>query len=202
MKSRCLFLAAAIALGASVAWIGFSPAQTIAIVKKAEIGAPAPDFTLPDAYGKKYSLAEFAGKIVVLEWINQKCPISHGKHTDHTMQNTYKKYAKKGVVWLAIDSSHYCAQESNRVYAAEQMLSYPILHDPKGTAGRLYAAQTTPHMFVVDKNGALVYDGAIDDQKTSNYVAEALDALLAGKPVEESKAKPYGCSVKYARPAK
>ena len=104
--------------------------------KKAEVGAPAPGFSLPDTYGKTFTLSEFKGKTVVLEWVNQKCPVSRGKHDDKTMQTTYAKYAAKGVVWLGIDSSHYLKAESNRVYAAEKHLNYPILNDPDGKVGR------------------------------------------------------------------
>jgi len=165
---------------------------------KAEVGAPAPGFSLPDTYGKTFTLAEFKGKIVVLEWLNQKCPISRGKHEDKTMQTTYAKYAAKGVIWLGIDSSHYLKAESNRVYAAEQYLNYPILNDPDGKVGRAYGATNTPHMFVIDKEGKLAYEGAIDDQGKTNYVAAAIDSVLAGKPVAKPVTRPYGCSVKYA----
>jgi len=165
---------------------------------KAEVGAPAPGFSLPDTYGKTFTLAEFKGKTVVLEWLNQKCPVSRGKHKDKTMQTTYAKYADKGVVWLGIDSSHYLKAESNRVYAAQKHLNYPILNDPDGKVGWAYGAKTTPHMFVIDKEGKLIYDGAIDDKGKTNYVAAALDSLLAGKPVAKPKTQPYGCSVKYA----
>jgi len=201
MKARTFLSVAAIGVATATVCMAIRPVEPAA-VQKAQVGRPAPDFVLPDAYGKKFTLSEFRGKIVVLEWINRRCPVSHGKHTDRTMQRTYAKYASKGVVWLAIDSSHDCDPEKNRAYAAEQMLSYPILHDPKGTVGRLYGARTTPHMYVVDTKGMLVYAGAIDDRKDRNYVADALDALLAGKRVEPAETKPYGCSVKYAPPAK
>jgi len=163
----------------------------------AEVGAPAPAFELPDVYGKPFKLDEFKGRIVVLEWINQACPVSRGKHDDGVMQKTYKKYARDGIIWLAIDSTHGRKPEQNRVYAAEQHLAYPILQDAEGKVGRAYGARTTPHMFVIDKKGILAYDGAIDDKADKNYVAAALDALLADRPVTPAKTAPYGCSVKY-----
>jgi peroxiredoxin len=165
--------------------------------KGVEIGQTAPAFSLPDCYGNDISLESQRGKVVVLEWINQKCPVSEGHHKKHTMQDLIKKYAGKGVVWLAIDSSSFCDAEANRVYAAEMGLAYPILQDPDGKVGKAYGAQTTPHMFVIDKEGKLAYNGAIDDQKSTNYVDAALQAVLAGKTVEKSKTKPYGCGVKY-----
>ena len=168
---------------------------------KAELGKPAPDFTLKDVYGKPFKLSDFKGKIVVLEWINRSCPISR-KCSDPTqkkvtMQVVYGKYAEKGVVWLAIDTTHTAKPEDNRVYAAEKGLAYPILHDPDGKVGKTYGAKTTPHMFVIDKAAKLVYSGAIDDHSEKNYVAAALDDLLAGKPVAKTRTESYGCSVKY-----
>lgn len=165
----------------------------------AVVGAPAPDFSLKDAYGKEFRLADFKGKVVVLEWINRNCPVSRGAHDKKVMQDTYKKYAAKGVVWLAIDTTAGSEPEKNRVYAAEKGLAYPILHDPDGQTGRAYRAKTTPHMFVLDKAGKLAYHGAIDDRKDTNYVAAALEEVLSGKPVSTSKTEPYGCAVKYAR---
>ncbi len=171
---------------------------------KAELGKPAPGFALKDVYGKEFKLSDFKGKIVVLEWINKGCPISRGCHDEKKkiMQKTYKKYAGKGVIWLAIDTTFNAKPEENRVYAAEKGLAYPILHDPDGKVGHAYAARTTPHMFVVDKAGKLAYDGAIDDEGKTNYVASALDDVLAGRPVAKSKTEPYGCSVKYRPPKK
>ena len=164
---------------------------------KAELGKPAPDFALKDVYAKTFKLSDFKGKPVVLEWINLKCPVSKAKHADKTMQNVLKKHAQEGVVWLAIASSHFCDQEVNRVYAAEMGLAYPILHDPDGKVGTAYDAKTTPHMYVIDKAGKLVYDGAIDDKGSTNYVDDAVKAVLAGQPVKKNKTKAYGCSVKY-----
>lgn len=163
---------------------------------KAKIGEPAPDFTLKDEYGKEFKLSEFKNKIVVLEWINQKCPVSQGHHDKQTMQKNYKKAADK-VVWLAIDTGKANQPESNRIYAAKMSLAYPILHDTDGKVGRMYGATHTPHMFVIDKGGKLAYDGAIDDKGETNYVASAIEALLAGKTVDKTKTEPYGCGIKY-----
>ncbi len=165
-------------------------------------GSEAPAFALKDVYGKEFKLADFKDKIVVLEWINQDCPVSRGAHEKKLMQDSYKKYAAKGVVWLAIDTTNGVQPEKNRVYAAQQSLAYPILHDTDGRVGRAYGAKTTPHMFVIDKGGKLVYSGAIDDRKDKNYVAAALDELLAGKPVSRPKTEPYGCTVKYPKSSK
>ncbi len=164
---------------------------------KVELGAPAPDFAMKDVYGKEFKLTEFKGKIVVLEWINQKCPVSRGKHDDDVMQKTYRKHAAEGVIWLAVDSTNGRKAEENRVYAAEKGLAYPILDDSAGKIGRTYGAKTTPHMFVIDRNGNLAYDGAIDDKANKNYVEAAIEDLLAGRPVKTAKTAPYGCSVKY-----
>ncbi len=190
------------ALGTTVlAALAFAQAGTDAAkekAKKAELGKAAPDFSLKDVYGKVFTLAEFKGKTVVLEWINHGCPVSKGKHMNKTMQNTYAKYAEKGVIWLGIDSTHSNTAEAVRVAAAQHQLTFPLLLDPDGKVGRTYEAKTTPHMYVIDKKGNLVYNGAIDDQKEVNHVAAALDDLLAGKAVAKSRTDPYGCGVKYA----
>lgn len=162
---------------------------------QAKIGEKAPDFALKDAFGKEHKLSDYRGKIVVLEWINQQCPVSKGKHTKQTMQESYKKHADQ-VVWLAIDTKAN-DPEKNRVYAAKMGIAYPILHDTDGKVGRAYNARTTPHMFVIDKEGKLVYDGAIDDKGETNYVDNAIHDLLEGKTVSKPKTEPYGCGVKY-----
>lgn len=164
----------------------------------AKLGAAAPDFKLKDCFGKEFSISEFKGKTVVLEWINQDCPVSKGAHDKRVMQEVYKKYADKGVVWLGIDSTHGMPAERNRVYAAQAGLAHPILMDPDGKVGRMYQAKRTPHMYVIDKSGTLVYEGAIDDQKETNYVAAALDDLLAGRTVSKARTDAYGCAIKYA----
>ncbi|HOW70815.1 MAG TPA: redoxin domain-containing protein [Phycisphaerae bacterium] len=167
--------------------------------RTAEIGKPAPDFNLKDAYGKAFTLSEFKGKIVVLEWMNPGCPVSRGKQVDQVMQKTYAKYAAKGVVWLGVDSTAGQKAEANRVYAAETGLNYPVLLDPDGKVGHAFVATKTPHLFVIDKTGKLVYAGAIDDQGEKNFVGAAVEDLLAGREVAKSRTEAYGCTVKYAR---
>jgi peroxiredoxin len=167
--------------------------------KRAEPGQAAPDLALKDAYGKEFKLSDFKGKIVVLEWLNRGCPVSRGAHEKQEMQKVYKKYAGKGVIWLGIDSTEGAKPEENRVYAAEMSLAYPILHDPDAIAANAYGATNTPHMFVIDKDGKLVYAGAIDDKANKNYVAAALDDLLAGRPVSKPKTTAYGCSLKNSK---
>lgn len=175
-----------------------------------EIGKPAPDFTLTDHNGKSVKLSDAKGKFVVLEWFNEGCPFVQKHYGPRNMQGLQKKYGDKGVVWYTIVSSkagkqgHLTpAQAKDRINA---MSSKAILLDEKGTVGRLYGAKTTPHMFVVDKAGALIYMGAIDDNSSAdsddiatskNYVAAALDEAMAGKPVSTPTSRPYGCSVKY-----
>ncbi len=165
-------------------------------VQRPEIGKPAPEFELTGIDGKLYDLSTYKDKIVVLEWWNQDCPVSRG-YTP-TMNDLAKKYAAKGVVWLAIDTTHYQTAAKNVEYHRKHDMPYPILMDPTGKIGHLYDAKTTPHMFVVNK-GTLVFDGAIDDRGDRNYVAEALDAVLAGRDVPLTRTQPFGCSVKYGK---
>ena len=168
---------------------------------KAEIGKPAPLFTLKNHDGKEVKLADYKDKIVVLEWYNINCPVCK-EYTDR-MKEWAKKYGEKGVVWLAIDSTHNGSDSSNAAYAKKHGVTYPILNDFDGKTGHAYGATATPHMFVIHK-GTLVYAGAIDDSKgrgkaTKNYVAEAIDAVMAGKPVATAQTKAFGCSVKYKK---
>lgn len=173
----------------------------------ASVGVAAPGFSLEDQTGKKVSLSDFSGKkIVVLEWINPDCPYVQRHYKAATMKSLAEKYKDKGVVWLAINTTHYMNKETNQKWITDYQLPYQILDDHEGTVGRLYGAKTTPHMFIIDKSGKLVYQGAIDDdprgnkgENKVNYVAKALDELLAGKPISMSETKPYGCSVKYAK---
>lgn len=165
----------------------------------AKVGAAAPDFKLKDLYGKEFTLSEFKDKIVVLEWLNIGCPVSQGAHEEQTMQKTYRKYAGKDVIWLGIDTTSGASAEKDRVYGVEMMLPYPILLDKEGKVGHAYGAKTTPHMFVIDKSGKLAYAGAIDDKGDTNYVAGAIDAILAGKTPSPAETKSYGCGIKYPR---
>lgn len=171
----------------------------------ATIGAAAPGFSLPDASGKTVSLSDFAGKIVVLEWINPECPFVK-RHADaKTMKTLADKYHGQ-VVWVGINSTHFMDSAANAKWIADRSLPYTVLDDHSGAVGRAYNAKTTPHMFVIDAAGKLVYAGAIDDDNGGtkgtgaiNYVDAALGELTAGKAVTVAETKPYGCSVKYAK---
>lgn len=172
---------------------------------RAEIGKPAPDFTLKDLEGKQVKLSDFKGKIVVLEWINHECPVVNRCHAGNVMKNTLAKFKDKPVAWLAIDSSRFCEGkiESIRKWAKEKKIDYAYLLDAAGKVGHVYGAKTTPHMFVIDLKGALAYAGAIDndphgrEEKKRNYVEEAVSALLNGSTVAMPTTKSYGCGVKY-----
>ena len=175
---------------------------------KLEIGKPVPTFTLEDFNGKKFSFDNYKDKIVVLEWINPKCPFSMRHIEKGTMESTFKKYQNKEVVWFGIDSSNSKAMMKKDEYMAllkDKGITYPVLFDTNGEIGQNYQALTTPHMFVINK-GSLAYHGAIDnnphnDQKEiMNYVDMALSGLTSnGRIPAQVKAynKEYGCSVKY-----
>jgi peroxiredoxin len=178
-----------------------------------QVGAAAPDFTLPDTKGKTLSLADYKGKYVVLEWYNPDCPFVRKHYNSKNMQQLQKEAAAKRVVWLAINSSapgeqgNYPAGKFNQIASQQGAAWTALLMDPDGKVGKLYGAKTTPHMYVIDPQGNLVYNGAIDnkrstnvaDVKTStNYVKVALEESMAGKPINPATTQPYGCSVKYA----
>jgi peroxiredoxin len=162
----------------------------------AEIGKPAPQFALKGIDGRTYKLADFEDRLVVLEWWNQDCPFTR-KYTPE-MRKLATAYAGRGVVWLAIDSTHYQTAAKNAEYHRAQKMVYPILMDSDGAVGRVYQARTTPHMFVIEK-GTLAYAGAIDNRGDRNYVSAALDALLEGRPVPLAGTQPFGCTVKYRK---
>ena len=175
---------------------------------KATIGKAAPDFTLKDQDGKTVKLADLKGKVVVLEWFNQGCPyvVKHYK-TTKTMNATADKYKDKDVVWLAINTTGKTDAE-NKETAQAWNITRPILNDTTTSVAQAYGAKATPHMYVIDKEGKLAYMGAIDDDpsesaekgdKAVNYVAKALDEVLAGKPVSTPETKAYGCGVKYKK---
>jgi len=177
-----------------------------------EIGQPAPDFTLTDIGGTKHSLSEFKGKTVVLEWTNPECPFVVKHYESGNMPATQKAATGAGVVWLTINSGHSGAEGD---FDAKQVAAWTkkngaaptaYFRDQDGKVGRLYGAKTSPHMFVINPEGKLVYNGAIDSirsaeqsdiPKATNYVSAALAAVKAGKPVEKAATQPYGCSVKY-----
>ena len=175
-------------------------------------GQSAPDFSLTDAAGKKHALSEYKGKYVVLEWTNPECPFVR-KHYGSGNMPKLQQYAKdKGVVWLAIDSSAsgkegFLSPDAAKAAAKKEYANCAdLLLDADGAVGKLYGAKATPHMFVIDPKGTLVYAGAIDSipsaspddiGKAENYVRVALDEVLAGQPVKTAATKAYGCSVKY-----
>jgi peroxiredoxin len=176
------------------------------------LGQPAPAFKAVDASGKTRSLADFKGKTVVLEWTNNGCPYVQKHYNSGNMQGLQREAAKDGVVWLTMISSApgmqgYLTGPQARQWKGEvKAASADVLLDPDGTVGRAYEAKTTPHMYVVDKSGKLVYMGGIDDKASSdpaslqgakNYVAAALADVKAGRAVAQPATKPYGCSVKY-----
>ena len=181
-------------------------------MKEPAIGSPAPSFTLTDSKGKQHNLADFKGKYVVLEWVNLGCPFVKKHYESGNMQATQKKAVDKGVVWLSVCSSAKWKQGNlspagwNDEIADRKMASTAVLLDESGAVGRAYGAKTTPHMYIVNPDGVLIYKGAIDDKPTSNkdsipgarnYVLAALDESMAGKPVSTASTTPYGCSVKY-----
>jgi peroxiredoxin len=181
-----------------------STATISAASPTAAVGAQAPDFTLEDQTGKKVSLSDFAGKVVVLEWINPDCPFVLRHANAKTMLTLAEKYGAKGVVWLGINSTNYADRATNAKWIATNHLPYAVLDDHAGEVGHLYGAKTTPHMFVIDPSGKLAYEGGIDDDPGGskgaaalNFVDRALDELTSGKPVSTPQSKPYGCSVKY-----
>jgi peroxiredoxin len=177
-----------------------------------EVGQPAPDFTGTTIDGKTIHLSDFKGKIVVIESYNADCPYCHNQYKTGAMQALQQELAAKGVVWLLVNSvnpnnpSHRTPEQAKAEMAAEKMHVTAWIDDSSGTIGHLYDMKTTPDMYVINKDGILVYEGAIDDRpdpfhdpaKARNYVREAVNSLLADKPVEISQTKPYGCSVKYA----
>ena len=177
-----------------------------------EVGKPAPDFTGTDINGKTIKLSDYAGKMVVLESYNSDCPFCNNHYQTGAMQALQTDLAAKGVVWLIVNSvnpknmSHRTPDQAQKEMADKKIVANAWIDDNSGAIGHLYGMLTTPHMFVIDKTGTLVYDGAIDDKPdpshdpkiARNYAREAVDDLLAGKPIEVSQTKPYGCSVKYA----
>lgn len=194
----------AIALLALIALTGTAFAE-------AEVGKPAPDFTATDIYGKTVHLSDYKGKIVVLESYNQDCPFCHNQFKTGAMQELEKEMTGKGVIWLLVNSvnphnsSHRTPEQARAEWTKYKIGATDWLDDSSGDIGHLYGMKTTPHMFVIDKTGTLVYDGAIDNEPdpehdphtADNYVRDALTQVFAGQKVTVSQTKPYGCAVKY-----
>lgn len=178
----------------------------------ATVGQAAPDFSLTDLNGKAVKLSDFKGKHVVLEWNNPNCPFVMKHYDSGNMPGLQAKYDAKDTVWLTLNSTHpshqdFMSAEKLKGYLADKK-STPdaYLNDPEGKVGQAYAAKTTPHMYVINPAGMLVYAGAIDDKRSTNvadvktaknYVVPALDESKAGKPVTTANTQPYGCSIKY-----
>jgi peroxiredoxin len=179
----------------------------------AKVGESAPDFSASDSNGQTRKLSDYKGKFVVLEWTNQGCPYTRKHYDSGNMQKLQKYWTQKGVVWLTVVSSapgaqgYVTAAQENDYLKKENASPTAVLLDPKGDLGHLYEAKTTPHMYIIDPKGNLIYNGAIDDKATTdtsdiagatNYVSQALEQAMAGKPVANAATRPYGCSVKYA----
>jgi peroxiredoxin len=207
IASRCLHTASFLACTALfLALAGPAAAQA------PRVGAPAPDFTSTDSHGEAHALAQYRGKYVVLEWHNQGCPYTRKHYVSGNMQALQKEWTAKGVVWFTVISSApgeqgYVTDAEENAYV-EKMHADPtaVLMDPQGKLGRLYDAKTTPEMYVIDPEGKLIYEGAIDNRPTpdvddihgaDNYVTDALTEAMAGKSIATAYTRPYGCSVKY-----
>lgn len=179
---------------------------------EAVIGKPAPAFTLPDTNGISHSLSDYRGRPVVLEWTNHECPFVRKHYDTGNMQRLQKQATGNGVIWLSIVSSAPGTQgyttpaEAREIMKRDGSMATARLFDPDGTVGMAYGAKTTPHMFVIDPEGTLVYMGAIDDNPSprhdtvsdaNNYVEAALKAVREGRMPETTQTHPYGCAVKY-----
>jgi peroxiredoxin len=176
------------------------------------VGTTAPDFSLTDSKGKTQTVSQYKGKYVVLEWFNPECPFVKKHYGSGNMQKLQEEFTAKGVVWLSIDSSapglegNLTAEQAEKKIAEWKTKQTALVLDPDGKAGRSYGAKNTPHMFVINPAGKIVYEGAIDSKaspnpadisSSTNYVKVALEESLAGKTVSNANTKPYGCSVKY-----
>ena len=191
---------------------GLIAGLTGSAVAQVKTGDEAPVFDAVDIAGSLIGLSEFKGRYVVLEWINYDCPFVKKHYDSGNMQELQKEFTGKDVVWLAICSSapdkqgFYEASEHKRILGEKGFAGTTLLLDPEGIVGKQYAAKTTPHMFVIDPEGKMIYQGAIDDNSSANkedaktaknYVRAALESAMAGQPVEAPATAPYGCSVKY-----
>jgi alkyl hydroperoxide reductase subunit AhpC len=178
-----------------------------------KVGAPAPDFKATDSNGRMRQLSEYRGKYVVLEWHNNGCPFTRKHYESGNMQRLQKEWTSRGAIWFTVISSatgqqgYVTAAQENEYLKRMNAVPTAALLDPQGDVGRLYAAKTTPHMFIINPDGVLIYDGAIDNKSTTdqsdiatatNYVSQALGEAMAGKAISTPTSRPYGCSVKYA----
>jgi peroxiredoxin len=187
-------------------------AGTLLALDAPPVGSAAPTFTLPDAKGAPHSLSDYKGKFVVLEWFNPECPFVKKHYGGGNMQKLQADYTAKGVVWLTIDSNapgtegNLSPEQAEKVANAWKTKQTALLLDPDGKVGRAYGSKNTPNMVIINPDGKIVYEGAIDSKATpnpadiptsTNYVKSALDESLAGKPISNPTTRPYGCSVKY-----
>jgi hypothetical protein len=189
-----------------------TPAMIGSAAANPETGRPAPNFSVEDSKGRQHTLAAYKGKTVVLEWTNHECPYTVKHYATGNMQALQKAATDSGVIWLTLVSSrpgtqgHVNGLEADKLTEDRNAHPTAVLLDANGDVGRLYGARVTPHMFVIDPAGMLVYMGAIDDQPTANhasvkgarsYVREALDAVAQGRPIALASTRPYGCTIKY-----
>ena len=201
MKSRLHYVTGAILLVTlavgGVAWLSHTAAAKTEPLK---IGAPMPDFTLKDTTGKEHSLEQYKDKIVVFNFCTQECPFSRG--TDPSINELAKTYAKKGVVFLGVDSNKNLKPEDIQPYIEKTGIPYPILKDTGNKLADAVGARVTPEIYIKNKDGIVVYHGAPDDRTgpesppTEHYLKDALEALLAGKPIEKAEVKAWGCGIK------
>jgi peroxiredoxin len=200
MKTK--LLAALLTLASTALFAADSPA----------VGSAAPDFSVTDSKNRPQSISQYKGKYVVLEWFNPECPFVKKHYGSGNMQKLQEEFTGKGMVWLTIDSSapgmegNLTAEQAEKKIAELKTKQTALVLDPDGKAGRTYGAKNTPHMFVINPEGKIIYEGAIDSKATpnpsdiagsTNYVKAALDESLAGKPVTTPSSRPYGCQVKY-----
>jgi alkyl hydroperoxide reductase subunit AhpC len=192
--------------------IGLLLCTTSALFSAAKVGEAAPEFTATASDGKSYRLSDYRGKYVVLEWHNNGCPYVGKHYKSGNMQRLQKEWTGRGVVWFTVLSSaqgkqgYVTASEENEYLSKMQAAPTAALLDPSGQVGHLYEAKTSPQMIVINPQGVVIYDGAIDDKPTTdledvpgatNYVSLALEQAMAGKQVATTTTRPYGCSVKY-----
>lgn len=192
--------------------LGLLTAFSLSSYANVEVGKPAPDFTGVDSHGNQHSLSQYKGKVVVLEWTNHDCPYVRKHYNSGNMQALQKNATANDIVWLSIISSrpgkqgHVTGKQANELSLSRKAAPTAVILDESSDIGKLYGAKTTPHMYIIDKSGQLVYMGGIDDKpttneddipKSKNYVTAALNALASGNKIEDSVTRPYGCSVKY-----
>jgi len=202
MKTKLITTLLTIAAASTALFAADSPA----------VGTNAPDFSLTDSKGKTQSVSQYKGKYVVLEWFNPDCPFVKKHYGSGNMQKLQEEFTGKGIVWLTVDSSapgkegNLSAEQANAKMTEWKTKQTALVLDPDGKAGQAYGAKNTSHMFVINPEGKIVYEGAIDSKPSpnpadisgaTNYVKVALEESLAGKTVSNANTKPYGCSVKY-----